>query len=222
MAFNLNRKLNIPEENYIYFHHTNTKLIIPVDPDAISDSMGASFASNFPLSRSAPIYSYQNSGPRTVAVNFTIHRDLCNEYNNLGYDAVDALITNLDQMVLPDYNAAGKIVNPPVVSLKLRDDIFIKGIVTNCSHTFQLPIINYGTEDSPSFKYAVVGLNFAVSETTPYSASIIPNIGQYRNGSGWVASSSGVASGVTTGAMTANENHGNTSGGGGIMTMLTR
>lgn len=222
MAFKLNKRLNVPEENYIYFHHTNTKIIIPVDPDAISDSMGASFASNFPLSRSAPIYSYQNSGPRTVSVNFTIHRDLCREYNNLDTDAVDALIMNLDQMVLPDYNSAGKIVNPPVVSFKLRNDIFIKGIVTACSHTFQLPVINYGTEDSPCYKYALVGLNFSVSEVTPYSASILPSIGQYRNGSGWSDISSGIASGVAVGAGMANGSNGSTSGGGGIMTQLTR
>lgn len=225
MPIKIQKKLNIPEENYVYFHHTNTKIIIPVDPDAISDSMSASFASNTPLSRSAPIFSYQNSGPRTVSVNFTLHRDICNEYNNLGYDCVDALITNLDQMVLPDYNSAGKIVNPPVVSLKLRDDIFIKGIVNACSHTFQLPIVEYFGKN----KYALVGLNFSVTETTPYSASILPNIGQYRNGSGWGASS-GVQSGLTVSAGTSSAT-GTTSGqstalvrGGssGIMRQMTR
>lgn len=225
MTFRIQKKLNIPEENYVYFHHTNTKIIIPVDPDAISDSMGASFAQNTPLSRSAPIFSYQNSGPRTVSVNFTLHRDICNEYNNLGYDCVDALIMNLDQMVLPDYNSAGKIVNPPVVSLKLRDDIFIKGIVNQCSHTFQLPIIEYFGKN----KYAVVGINFGITEVTPYSASILPNIGQYRNGSGWTASS-GVQSGfvASAGSNSVTNNSTGTSsaivGGGasGIMRAMTR
>lgn len=228
MAFSIKKQLNVPEENYIHFHHTNTTIIIPVDPDAVSDGMSASFASNFPLSRSAPIYSYQNSGPRTVSVNFTLHRDLCNQFNNLSYDAVDSLIMNLDQMVLPDYNSAGKIVNPPVVSFKLRNDIFIKGIVTACSHTFQLPIINYGTDVAPAYKYAVVGLNFSVSEVTPYSASILPGIGQYRDGTGWTDSSfSSIASGMAAGTGTVTGNTGTTTspsggGGGGLMTMLTR
>lgn len=225
MPIKIQKKLNIPEENYVYFHHTSTKIIIPVDPDAISDSMSASFASNTPLSRSAPIFSYQNSGPRTVSVNFTLHRDICNEYNNLGYDCVDALIMNLDQMVLPDYNSAGKIVNPPVVSLKLRDDIFIKGIVSACSHTFQLPIVEYFGKN----KYALVGLNFSVTETTPYSASILPNIGQYRNGSGWQASS-GVQSGLTVSAGTSSATGTTTGqstalvrgGSSGIMRQMTR
>ena len=111
---------------------------------------------------------------------------------------VDTLIDNLDQMVLPDYNSAGKIVNPPVVSLKLRDEIFIKGIVTQCSHTFKLPIISYGGKN----KYALVGLNFSVEETTPYSASIIPNIGQYRNVSG-LSARTNTATGIYPSSQTA-------------------
>ena len=191
MAIQVKKKLSVPEENYIYFHHTNLGIVIPVDPDTISDSTTANFQSSTPLSRSAPIYSYSNSGPRSVSVNFTIHRDLCNEYNNLGYDAVEALITNLDQMVLPDYNSAGKIVNPPLVSLKLRDDIFIKGVVNQSSHTYALPIVNYYGKN----RYAVVTLNFGVTEVTPYSASIIANIGQYRDTSG-ISASSAVTSGI--------------------------
>ena len=204
------KDLNIPEENYVYFHHTHTKIIIPVDPQAVSDTMGASFASSSPLSRSAPIYSYQNSGPRTVGVNFFVHRDLCNEYNNLGYDAVDVWIQNLDQMVLPDYNSAGRIVNPPLVSLKLRDDIFIKGIVTGTSHTFDVPIINYGGKN----RYAVVTLNFSVQEVTPYSASILPSIGQYRDRTGLSNSTANTSTSAvsTTNAVSNKGVHGGSSG----------
>jgi hypothetical protein len=215
MAIRVAKNLSIPEENYIYFHHTGLGIIIPVDPDAISDSTSASFPSSTPLSRSAPIYSYQNSGPRSVGVNFTVHRDLCNEYNNLSQDAVDLLINNLDQAVLPDYNSAGKIVNPPVVSLKLRDDIFIKGIVTTMSHTFSLPIINYNGKN----KYAVVGFNFSVQEVTPYSASILPRIGQYRNVSGIITGSTGTANAGNSDNGSGDNSGG---GGGGIWTMETR
>lgn len=173
----IKKNLRIPKENYIIFHHTATQIIIPVDPETLQDSMSANFPSSNPLSRSAPIYSYQNSGPRSVQVSFTLHRDLCKEYNPGFEDAVDELITNLDQMVLPDYNSVGKIVNPPVVSLKIRDEVFIKGIVTNTSHTYSLPIINYDGKD----KYAVVTLSFSVNEITPFSASIIPKVGQFRS-----------------------------------------
>lgn len=175
MGIQINK--SIPPDNFITFHHTNTTIIIPVDPETLQDAQGASFASSTPLSRSAPIFSYQNSGPRSVQVGFTLHRDLCREFNPGEEDAVDQLITNLDQMVLPDYESSGKIVNPPVVSLKIRDEIFIKGIVRNASHSFSLPIIKY--EDG--FKYAVVSVQFSIEEVTPYSASILPNVGQFRN-----------------------------------------
>ena len=190
MAIKVKNSLQIPEENYVYFHHTNTKIIIPVDPISVSDITPAHWSSSTPLSRTAPIYSYQSSGPRNVQVQFMLHRDLCNEYNNVGYDAVEVLINNLDQMVLPDYNSMGKIVNPPLVSLKLRDEIFIKGVVSSSSHTFEVPIINYGGKN----KYAVVTLNFGVDEVTPYSASILPSIGQYRTGSGAAGTSGFLAS----------------------------
>ena len=177
MTIKVKSNLTIPKDNYVIFHHTGTQIIIPVDPETLQDSMNANFASSTPLSRSAPIYSYQNSGPRSVQVSFTLHRDLCREYNPGGEDAVDQLITNLDQMVLPDYNSTGKIVNPPVVSLKIRDEVFIKGVVTSTSHAYSLPIINYDGKD----KYAVVSLSFSVQEITPFSASIIPKVGQFRS-----------------------------------------
>ena len=195
MAINI--KQYTPTDNYIVLHHLPKDhpahiLCIPVDPDAISDSMGASFAENSPLSRSAPIFSYQNSGPRSVQVSFTLHRDLVREYNikNSNFekygDPVDLLVENLDALVLPDYNEANKIVNPPLVSLKIRDEIYIKGVVTgNVGVTYSLPLINYGSKDRPLYKYAVVSISFGVSEITPYSASILRRAGgKYRASSG--------------------------------------
>lgn len=168
-----NNNLKIPTDNYIIFHHTGKSYIIPVDPDSITDSMGASFASNYPLSRSAPIYSYQNSGPRSVQVSFTLHRDLCKEFNPGSEDMVEELIDNLEGLVLPDYNSANKVVNPPIVSLKIRDEIYITGVVAGTvGKQFNLPLLNY----NGTYKYALVNLNFAISEIQPYSASILSDI----------------------------------------------
>ena len=212
-----------PTDNYIVLHHLPAdhpahQLCIPVDPDAISDSMSASFASNNPLSRSAPIFSYQNSGPRTVQVSFTLHRDLVREYNPelvaSGQDPVDLLVENLDALVLPDYDSANKIVNPPVVSLKVRDEIYIKGVVASSAGvTYSLPIINYGSADKPLYKYAVVSLSFGINEITPYSASILPKAGgKYRkwSGLGNQTANSGRSSYSSTGGST-----GYIGGGGG-------
>ena len=224
MAISVKRKSNlgIPTENYIVLHHLPAdhpahKLIIPVDPDAISDSMGASFAENTPLSRSAPIYSYQHSGPRSVQVSFTLHRDLCREYNPGVPDMVDALVTNLDALVLPDYDSASKIVNPPVVSLKIRDEIYIKGVVTgSVGVTYSLPIINYGTADKAIYKYAVVSISFGVSEITPYSASILPDVGgKYRATAGFTATPSNSSN--TSSSTNYSPVSSNTGGGGSVM-----
>lgn len=178
------QKPKAPKTNYIYFHHLNRGIYIPVDPDSITDSMSAGWAQSTPLSRSAPIYSYQNSGPRSVQFTFSLHRDMVKEFNpdwvdGKEGDVVDKLITELEACVLPDYKESGKIVNPPIVSVQLRDEIYIKGIVGSVSKTFHLPIINYGGVD----KYALVDISIQVSEVTPYSASIINdgnNVGGFR------------------------------------------
>lgn len=173
--------LAIPNDNFIYFHHINKLIIIPVDPTSIADSMGASFSQSTPLSRSAPIYSYSNSGPRTVQVAFRLHRDLCREFNPGKEDAVDSLIQWLEAGVLPDYREAGKIVNPPLVSLKIRDTIYIKGVISgSVGKTFDLPIIDYGSNGHHNFKHALVSINFQISEVKPFSASIIGKYGPYR------------------------------------------
>ncbi len=165
--------LQIPTDNYIIFYHTGKSYVIPVDPETIMDSMSASFASSTPLSRSAPIYSYQNSGPRSVQFSFTLHRDLCKEFNPGSEDMVDELIDNLEGMVLPDYESANKVVNPPIVGVKIRDEIWIKGVVSgSVSKSFQVPILKYGDK----YKYALVTLSFSVTEIKPYSASILDSI----------------------------------------------
>lgn len=174
----------IPNDNYIYFHHLQKGITIPVDPTQVSDSMQASWANSTPLSRSAPIYSYQSSGPRTMQFSFDLHRDLVKQFNpdwaKTGKDVVDQLINNLEACVLPTYQETGKIVNPPIISVKLRNEIYIKGVVQSVGKNFQLPIINYGDEQTPNFKYALVNINFNVSEVTPYDASIIGKFGSFR------------------------------------------
>lgn len=189
MAIKKNLSVPGPTENFVHLHHINKTLTLPVDPDAISDNMGASFAESSPLSRSAPIYSYQHSGPRSVQVTFTFHRDLVREFNpelvKNGQDPVDLLVENLDALVLPDYDEANKIVNPPLVSLKIRDEIYIKGIVSgSVGITYNLPLLNYGSAEAPSYKYAMITVSFGVTEITPFSASILPAVGgKYRMGS---------------------------------------
>ena len=45
------------------------------------------------------------------------------------------------------------------------------------ANKYNIPIIKYGEK----FKYAVVTLSFSVNEITPFSASILPRVGQFRS-----------------------------------------
>lgn len=180
-------------DNFLYLYHTGDFIVIPTFADSITDSIQANFASSTPMSRSAPIYSYENSGPRTLQVEFDLHRDLMKEINyqtsnvtpKAGDDYVDWMIKAVQAAALPSYKDSQKMVDPPVVALKMGNDIFIKGVVTGAvGVTYQLPIIpgidKDGNPDSSIGRYASVRLGFGISEIDPYQASDVIKMGSYR------------------------------------------
>lgn len=63
-------------DNYIYIYNLKKFLYLPAYPDRITDAMSASFNTTSPLSRSAPIFSYSNSGPRTLVISLSLHREM--------------------------------------------------------------------------------------------------------------------------------------------------
>ena len=66
------------------------------------------------------------------------------------------------------------MVNPPIVAMRLSNDIFIKGVVSgSVGLTYKFPILKNG-------KYALVGINFQISEVEPYDAWDVVNYGSYR------------------------------------------
>ena len=169
-------------ENYIYLYHTKTFIIIPQYPESISDTLNSTFASTTPLSRSAPIYSYSNSGPRNLQVTLSLHRVLMTAVNTnrsnvkleIGDDYVDTLIKQIQAVALPSYEAAEKMVSPPIVAVRFGNDIFCKGIVNGgITLTYKTPIIEGN-------KYAVVDISFTVSEIDPYDASTVMQAGSFR------------------------------------------
>lgn len=179
-------------ENYVYIYQLNKYVIIPTFPDSISDRLGSTFSSTNILSRTAPIYSYSNSGPRTIQFDISLHRDLMTQINyknktfladvNLGDDYVDTLVRYLQAMALPSYKVSqvtsaisqGKIVNPPVVAVRFGNEVFIKGIVNGeVAVTYSGPI---GRND----KYQQVAISFSVTETDPQDANSIAKQGSFR------------------------------------------
>lgn len=169
-------------DNYIYLYHTETLVAIPTYADSITDVMSVNFVSSSPLSRSAPIYSFANSGPRQIQFTFDFHRDMMQQINygvsnlntDLNDDYVDYIISSLQACAVPQYNSSDKLVNPPQVAVRLGSDIFIKGVVLgNVSVTYGLPILRSG-------KYATAKVSFIVAEVDPYSADIVQSQGSFR------------------------------------------
>lgn len=169
-------------DNYVYMYHTGTLLALPTYADSITDVMSVNFVSSTPLARSSPIYSYANSGPRQLSFTFNLHRDMMQAINygvsnldtSLNDDYVDYLINSLQACVVPEYSSTDKMVDPPMVAVRLGNDIFIKGVVLgNVSVTYELPILTTG-------KYASVKVSFVVAEVDPYSADTIQVAGSFR------------------------------------------
>lgn len=170
---------------YIYISHLDQGLKywrLPVLPDSISDNMQSQFQQTSALGRSAPIFTFSNAGPRTVQVSIKLHRDLMDDINmgwsneTLGYDQdyVDNLIRALQAIAVPKYNLSNKAIEPPLVALRLSNQVFIKGVCTSApAVTYNKPILSNG-------KYAQVDISFTVAEIDPYDATTIYQQGSFR------------------------------------------
>lgn len=176
-------------DNYIYLYHVKnssgedgTLIVMPSYADSVTDTMSVSYATETPLARSAPIYSYQNSGPRVVQVSFQLHRDMMKQINfqvsnasvTMGDDYVDTIVKGIQAAALPTYSTASKMVNPPVIAMRLGNDIFIKGVVTgSVGITYNYPVLKSG-------KYASITLAFSIAEIDPYDAPTVMKTGSFR------------------------------------------
>jgi hypothetical protein len=169
-------------ENYIYLYHTDTFIVIPAYPQQFSDSMDAQFSTETPIMRSAPIFSYSSSGPRTIDVNISMHREMMKQINygvsnakvTLTDDYVDLLIKQIQAAALPTYSTSSKMVDPPMVAIRFGNEIFCKGVVQgSVTVTYELPVLQNG-------KYAQVSLGFTVKEIDPYDANTVQRVGSFR------------------------------------------
>lgn len=169
-------------DNYIYLYHTSEYLILPGWPESLTDTMNVTYNSTTPMARTAPIYSYSNSGPRVMQINLNLHRDLMTQVNyknssvqlDVNDDYVDILARKIQAIALPRYDSNAKMVDPPIVAVRLGNEIFIKGVVTGSV------TISYGLPILDNNKYAQVGIGFTVSEIEPYDAFTVQQVGSFR------------------------------------------
>lgn len=178
-------------DNWIYFGHLNKYAVIPCYPESIADNMQSNFTQVTALARSAPTFTYSNSGPRTVRVDLQLHRDMMDDVNlnvsNLKSDGtllnfkdedyVDTLIRYLQACALPKYSvysSGAKAVEPPWVAIKFGNNIFIKGVISSTIDvTYKKPIL-------ANHKYACIDVGFTVYETDPYDAETVAKNGSFR------------------------------------------
>lgn len=174
-------------DNYIYISHLDMAeeekyFILPSYPDQIADNMNSNFQQTNALGRSAPVFTYSNSGPRSVQFHITLHRDLMDDANigvsnvgrEYGEDYVDTLIRALQSIAVPKYNITQKMIEPPWVALRLSNELFVRGIVSGqIGVEYQKPVLENG-------KYALVNITFMIYETDPYDASSIFTNGSFR------------------------------------------
>ena len=191
-------------DNYVYLYHTDTLIAIPTYPESITDSMAVSYTPASMLSRSAPVFTYSGSGPRSFQVSLHLHRDMMNDVNvaasNLNVpdlsseDYVDILIKQIQAAALPRYSASEKMVDPPIVAVRFGNDIFCKGVVMGSVNVaYSGPILR-------TDKYAEVTIDFQINEIDPYDADTVMSVGSYRGLSSdlerriWKSSSKGSSS----------------------------
>ena len=169
-------------DNYIYLYHVDQFIVIPSFPDSLNDTIGVTFNSSTPMSRSAPIFSYSHSGPRSLQINLDLHRDMMTQINwgasnarvATGDDYVDTLIKLVQAAALPSYSSTNKLVDPPLVAVRFGNELFIKGVVNgSVGVTYQLPIM-------ANNKYAHVSVSFNIEEVDPFDADIVIAAGSFR------------------------------------------
>lgn len=176
--------VDVPD-NFIFISHLDEDYQywrLPMTPDSITDSMSSSFRETQALGRSAPVYTYSNSGPRTVQLDLHLHRDMMDDVNmgwsnsKLGYgeDYIDNLVRALQSISLPRYNLNNKAVEPPLVAIKIGRELFIKGIVSgSIGITKNKPIL-------VGERFADITLSIQISEVDPYDATTVFQNGSFR------------------------------------------
>jgi hypothetical protein len=167
---------------YLYISHLDEGFQywqLPGYPDEVTDSMDSTFTATTALGRSAPVYTFSNTGPRTIAISLNFHRDMFEEMpSNVtprdGEDKAESFIHALQAIAVPKYNLSNKAIEPPLVAVRLGREVFIKGIVSGGVR------VTYGKPILVNEKYATMKIDFTVSEVDPYDATTVFQNGSFR------------------------------------------
>lgn len=167
---------------YLYISHLDEGFkywMLPGYPNEVTDSMQSHFSQTTALGRSAPVYTFSNAGPRSIAISLEFHRDMFEEMPsnvvpNDNEDKAESFIHAIQAIAVPKYNLSNKAIEPPLVAVRLGREVFIKGIVDGgVTVTYKKPIL-------VNEKYAVVNIGFTITEVDPYDATTVFKNGSFR------------------------------------------
>jgi len=65
------------------------------------------------------------------------------------------------------------MVSPPIVAMRIGNEVYIKGILKGCGISYGGPILRNG-------KYATIDVSIKVEETEPYDAEMVAEYGSFR------------------------------------------
>ena len=167
---------------YLYISHLDEGYQywqLPGYPEKVTDQMNSTFMENSALGRSAPVYTFSHSGPRSINISLSFHRDMFEDMTSNvtpkdNEDKAESFIHAIQAIAVPKYNLSNKAIEPPLVAIRLGREVFIKGIVSGgVTVTYGKPILS-------NEKYAIIDISFTVSEVDPYDATTVFKNGSFR------------------------------------------
>ena len=119
---------------YLYISHLDEGVQfwqLPGYPDEVTDQMESTFQANTALGRSAPVYTFSSSGPRSINISLNFHRDMFEEMpTNVvpkeDEDKAESFIHALQAIAVPKYNLSNKAIEPPLVAVRLGREVFME------------------------------------------------------------------------------------------------
>ena len=122
------------------------------------------------MGRSEPFQVYHNSGPRSIDFSFRMHREMTNNIAE-----IEEIVRYIESAVYPNYSASDNGVAAVKVSVRIGNVIYITGVMTSQSTTWDGPI-------GPDHKYNIVNVSFGITESTgnPKTSQTISQIGGFR------------------------------------------
>ena len=159
-------------------------ILLPNWPDNIQDGQNANWSATQILGRSAPIQSYGYTQARSISIQMQLHREMLKQTNvrakypikdkQIEEDYVEYVVNMLYGSVIPNYSSSAKLVDPPMVAIRIGNQMYIKGVCTRFTVGYKGAILRDN-------KYSEMEITIDVTEINPYDAITAMGVGAFRS-----------------------------------------